>query len=169
MTVKIQTKVHGLRELDEALRELRKEVGEGDKNIVKSALMNAALPVWRAQQAEAAAHQDTGDLLRALKRRAHPNPRHLSELVGVGVHDMGKRPPRGSGARTGKPWYAQVVEFGGWGKQHPLKGFIRRSLEANREEALSNFRKTGGRLIEQSAKKIGNKNLQKVGARIKSL
>jgi len=168
VSVRITTEVVGLRELDDALRELRKEMAGKEGSIVAQSLMSAALPVFRGQQAQAAAHQKTGDLLRGIKRKRHTNPKYLSELVGVGVHDPGPRPRKGEG-RTGKPWYAAIVEFGGWHSSGPLKGFMRRSLEANRERSVGIFINTAGRKIEAAAKKIGNKNLRAVGARLKKL
>ena len=54
MSIQITTEVHGLRELEKALNELGSEVaGNGKTNLVKTALMKAALPVMKTMKATA--------------------------------------------------------------------------------------------------------------------
>lgn len=155
-----------MNELEKALRELRDEMGGKEGNIVASALRKAGKDtVLASMKSKAAQHVETGKLLESLSIRKHPNPRKWSELYGVGVHKMGKRPKRGEQAQT--PWYAKVVEYGGHGKSGPLKGFMRSSLEENQERMVNQFKRDAGAKIERAAKKIGNKNLAAVGARIR--
>ncbi len=147
----------GQRELLKALKDLGAAVSQRG-GPVKSALRKAGLPILEAAKSSAAQHVKTGDLLKSLAIKRHPNPRHLNEIYGVGVHNMGKR------LEKGKPWYAQIVEYGGRGKTHPLKGFLRTAMETNRDKAVAIFRKELGLGIEKEAKKVGNENARKVGA-----
>ena len=114
---------------------------------------------------KAAAHTKTGRLFRNLSIRKHPNPKHWSEVYGIGVHKTGKRPRKGEPDSGDLPWYASIVEYGGRGKSGPLKGFMRQSLEQNQTSLVAKFKTSAGQKIERAAKKIGNKNLQAVGAK----
>ena len=168
MSISLKTKVIGLKELEKALRDLG--VAAGQKGgPVKNALRAAAQPVLDAAQMSAAKHSDTGTLLESLKVIRHPNPKFLNEIQGVGVHNMGKRPPKGADQNTGKPWYAQIVEYGGRGKSGPLKGFLRSALETNRAKSTQIYRTRLAVGIERIAKKVGNKNAAAVAAKVKRL
>ena len=80
---------------------------------------------------------------------------------------MGKRPLKGEDKDTGKPWYARVVEYGGWHSSGPLKGFARNALETTRAQATAIYTTDLGKGINKLAKKIGNKNAQVVVAKAK--
>jgi len=154
---------HGQKELEEALRQLPKELSGRAGGPVKLALKDAAQPVFEDQLAQAAIHADTGDLMASLKVMRHPNPR-ITELFGVGVSRMGKRPGKGQPQRTGLPWYADIVEYGGRGKTGPLKGMIRQSMEKNRTKSEKIYTTRLAVGIEKIARKIGNENARKVAA-----
>lgn len=166
--MKVSAKVVGFSELEKSLREIRAEMGGAEGNIVASALRKAAKDtVLEAQKREVQQHTKTGRLLRSLKIVKHPNPRRWSELYGVGVHNMGKRPAKGGPDDGDLPWYASVVEYGGWNKSGPLKGFMRRSVEHNRKAFIDLFKRELAIKIGRVAKKIGNKNAQAVAAAAK--
>jgi hypothetical protein len=166
MSISLKTEIIGGKELERALRELGEVAGQKG-GPVKLALKHAAVPVLDAMQMRVAKHTETGDLLNALTIRRHPNPKYLNEIFGVGVHDPGKKPPKGEKQRTGKPWYAQVVEYGGWHSSGPLKGFARGSLESTRVQATAIYARDLGKGINKLAKKIGNKNAQVVDAKVR--
>jgi hypothetical protein len=113
-------------------------------------------------QMRVAKHTYTGDLINAIEMKRHPNPIGLNEIYGVGVHRPGKR--GGGGA-----WYAWVVEYGGWYKAGPLKGFARGTLEDNRRQTTDLYSKRLAARILPLAKKIGNKNAQAVAAKVTAL
>ena len=167
MSISLKTEIIGGKELERALRELGTAAGQKG-GPVKLALKHAAVPVLDAMQMRVAKHTDTGTLLDSLAIRRHPNPRYLNEIFGVGVHSMGKRPLKGENKDTGKPWYAWIVEYGGWHDSHPLKGFARGSLESTRAEATAIYATDLGKGINKLAKKIGNKNAQVVNAKVRS-
>jgi len=162
----VRVSFHGQKELEEALRQLPKELTAKAGGPVKLALKAAAQPVLEAQLARAMVHSDTGDLMKSLKVRRHPNPLYLNELFGVGVHRMGKRPA--DGKRTGLPWYADIVEYGGRGKTGPLKCFIRQSMEKNRAKSEKIYSTKLAVGIERIARKVGNENARKVASQIKT-
>ena len=83
--------------------------------------MAAALPVLRTAQANVPV--DTGRLKHAIKRRRHPNPTVLNEIVGVGV-DMGRK--RGD---TGGAFYGRIIEL--------RQPFLRPALETNRAKSTA--------------------------------
>jgi hypothetical protein len=168
MSISLKIDVVGLKELEKALKDLG--IAAGQKGgPVKNALRAAAQPVLDSAQMAAAKHTDTGTLLASLKVMRHPNPKYLNEIQGVGVHSMGKRPPKGADQDTGKPWYTDIVEYGGRGKSGPLKGFLRKALETNRQKSTLIYRKRLAVGIERIAKKVGNKNAAAVAAKIKRL
>ncbi len=158
------TKIIGGKELLIALEALGKEAGQKG-GPVKNALRAAAKPVLDAQLMEAAKHVDTGDLFASLKILRHPNPLHLNEIMGVGVHSMGKRPEKGQDQNTGKPWYAQIIEYGGRGGNHPLKGFMRRSLENNRDKSVKIYTVKLAAGIKKIARKIARENATAVNSK----
>ena len=166
MSISLKTEIIGGKELERALRELGEAAGQKG-GPVKLALKHAAVPVLDAMQMKVAKHTDTGTLLNSLAIRRHPNPRYLNEIFGVGVHSMGKRPLKGADQDTGKPWYAWIVEYGGWHSSGPLKGFARGSLEETRAQSTAIYAKDLGAGINKLAKKIGNKNAQVVNAKVK--
>jgi HK97 gp10 family phage protein len=152
-TVKITTDVVGLKELLAALEDLGSEVAGNKVNLVRTALMAAALPVLKT--AKALVPVDTGRLQKAIKRQRHKNPKYLNEVVGVGV-DPGRKRDDLTGA-----WYGYIVEF--------RESFLRPALETNRANSIGIFRKRLAAGVEREAKKIGNKNAAAVGAKIKKL
>jgi hypothetical protein len=168
MSISLKIDVVGLKELEKALKDLGVEAGQKG-GPVKNALRAAAQPVLDSAQMDAAKHSVTGALLESLKVIRHPDPKYLNEIQGVGVHRMGKRPPKGKDQKTGLPWYAQIVEYGGRGKSGPLKGFLRKALETNRQKSTLIYRKRLAVGIERIAKKVGNKNAAAVAAKVKRL
>lgn len=168
MGVKVQWEVTGLLELDRALRQVREAMGGKEGNITHLALRDAAKPVIASQLTATRRHKKTGRLNRAIKGVRHSRPKVWSELYGVGVHNMGKRPYKGQTDEGLLPWYAALVEYGGRNNAGPLRGFMRRSLESNRDEVVALFKESAGRRIEQKAKKIGDDNLRAVGAKIRT-
>ena len=167
----IKFEVHGLRELEKALKDLRHEMaGRKEENIVANALRKSAKQTMLEPMiAQVTPHSKTGRLQRGLSVRRHPRPSGWSELFGVGVHKMGKRPGKGQPDTETLPWYAAIVEYGGKGKRGPLKGFMRRTAESNAQRFVEVFREDAARRIERIAKKIGNENLRQVGSRIRNL
>jgi hypothetical protein len=168
MSISMQYDIIGGKELEKALRDLGAAVGQKG-GPVKLALKAAAVPVLDEMQMGAAKHFVTGVLYESLSSKRHPNPLHLNEIYGVGVHTPGKKPPKGEDQNTGKAWYAQVVEYGGWHKAGPLKGFMRRALENNRKESTDIYSKRLAIGINRIAKKEGNKNAQAVAAKVRAL
>jgi hypothetical protein len=166
----VNFEVHGLREMEKALKDLRVEMGGKEGNIVATSLRNAGKDtILFSMISQAARHQKTGRLIRALKIIRHPRPSGWSELYGIGVHKTGKRPAKGEADNGLLPWYAAIVEYGGKGKSGPLKGFMREAAESNKEAFVAKFRAEAGQRIEKAAKKIGNENLRAVGSRIRNL
>ena len=167
----ITFQVHGLRELEKALKDLRHELaGKKEENIVANALRKSAKETMLEPMiAQVIPHTKTGRLQRGLSVKRHPRPTGWTELFGVGVHRMGRRPRKGQEDNEDLPWYAAIVEYGGKGKRGPLKGFMRRTAESNAGRFVEVFREDAARRIERIAKKIGNENLRQVGARIRKL
>ena len=168
MSISIKTEIIGGKELERALRELGEAAGQKG-GPVKLALKHAAEPVLAAMKAKAVQHTQTRLLLNALKSQRIANPRLYNEIYAVGVYGVGKRPPKdATDKRATTPWYAYVVEYGGWHNSGPLKGFIRNALENNQNKVntiyLTDLR-TG---INKIAKKIGNKNAQVVEAKVRA-
>ena len=164
-------RVEGLQELEKALKQLRHELaGRKEENIVANALRKSAKETILApMQARARAHARTGRLDRALSVKRHPKPSGWTELFGVGVHKMGKRPVKGQPDTGELPWYAAIVEYGGKGKNGPLKGFMRNAAESNAQRYVEVFREDAAKRIERAAKKIGSENLRQVASKIRSL
>lgn len=157
MTIKMSMQVVGLKELEQALKELPKELSGKKGGPVKTALMAAALPVLRSAQANAA--KRTGRLRGAIKRQRHPNPKFLNEIVGVGV-DPGTSREDARGA-----WYGHFIEFGT--VKNPPRPFLRPALEANRKNSVLIYRKRLAIGIEKIAKQVGNENARRVAANVR--
>lgn len=161
MSVKVSVDVLGLRELEKALKSLGSEVAGKNGGLVRTALMAAALPVLRSAQVYAEASRDTGKLAEALtrSRQSKVDPDiDANEAVDVGLFSRGKGK---------KVFYGKFLEFGT--SRQPAQPFLRQALESNVKESTDIFRKKLATGIERVAKKIGNKNAQEVGARIKKL
>jgi len=161
MSISLQYAITGGKELEAALREMGEAAGQKG-GPVKLALKDAATPLLDEMQMRVAKHTDTGTLLESIEMKRHPNPIHLNEIYGVGVHRPGKRD--GGGA-----WYAWVVEYGGWYKAGPLKGFARGTLEDNRRQTTNLYTKRLAARMIPLAKKIGHKNAQVVAAKVQAL
>jgi HK97 gp10 family phage protein len=163
MTVKVEFKVHGLKELQKALTQLPKELVSSNGGPVRTALMAATLPVVRTAQATIPDRDDvqnSGQLARAIRRRRMTKVRKGSEGVQVYVRGGKRDDPNGA-------YYAPWVEFGARGL--PPTRWFTKSLETNAKPSTEIFRKSLAGSIERIAKKIGNENLRQVGARIKKL
>jgi hypothetical protein len=152
VSVTINTQIAGMKELEDALKELGSEVA-GAKNggLVRNALNAAGRSVVARMKENAPV--DTGRLRNSIFKFAEKNPRRLSEIVYVGPR-LGKSRADEKGA-----WYAAIVEF--------KTPFMRTSIKP--EEDAATIRKNLASGIERVAKKIGNKNAAAVGARIKKL
>ena len=151
MSIKVEAKIAGLRELEQALKDLGSEVAGSKGGLVKNALNAAGRDVEARMKADAP--RDTGRLRDSIFKFREKNPRRLSEIVYVGPR-LGKSRDDPKGA-----WYAAIVEF--------KTGFMRRSI--HQDEDTATIRKNLATGIERVAKKIGNENARKVGARIKKL
>lgn len=162
-------RVSGLKELEDALKELGSEVagssGKGKTNLVREAMMKAMEPV-KTQAKETAPFSgpldDDGIHLRDTirkRRQTEPDPDiAANEVIDVGLFKGGK------GKRI---FYGQFLEFGT--SQMPAQPWLRQSLEANRGQVLKLFRKNLATGVIRVAKRVGNKNVAAVGARIKKL
>ncbi len=155
--MRLQAEVFGGKELLQALKELGDAAGQRG-GPVKAAAWAAMEPVLAAAKSNVhvskGKKKDKGRLMRAIKRQRHSNPRYLNEIVGVGV-DPGKTRDDPKGA-----YYGYIEEF-----RHP---FLRPAMEANRGKSTDIFARKLGAGIEKIAKKIGNKNAQAVGAKVRS-
>jgi len=188
MTIKVSVDVIGLRELEQALQELGSEVAGKNGGLVRTALMGAALPVLR--DAQSRVPKKEGDLMRAIKRSRIKNPRAYSEIITVGVplpeFQSGQHAVLTNKKQGG---HGLFIEFGAqrpwstknnYGKTRadyrvggnfmmPPRPFLRPALEGNRKNSVEIFRKNLATGIVRVAKKVGNKNAQAIGARIKKL
>lgn len=158
MTIKPTISVTGLSELETALKELGSEVAGKNGGLVRNALMAAAKPVL--EMAQELVPKDTGKLAKGLKRSRQKEidpDLPVNEAVDVGLISR-----RGTGTA-----YGAFVEFGTSIK--PARPFLRPALESNVQNSTDIFRRNLATGIERVARKIGNKNAQAVGARIKKL
>lgn len=172
MTIQTSVDVAGLKELEEALQKLPKELVGKNGGPVRTALMNAGLEMMKDMKRKVdASLKDDGELLKTIGRRRDKNPKGLSEAISVGalgtrraaeyrIDDQGNKTKR----TFLSPWW---LEFGT--VRIPKDAFIRPAFDSNKEEAVRRFRKNLATSIERIGKKIGNENAQKVGARIKKL
>jgi len=174
MSVKVYYEIHGFKELESALKDLRKEMGGKEGNITAKAMMKAAYPVWREAQARAPVSKadsgaftsirfnrgggykimgpgkdQPGNLRKSIKRKRLPNPRYLSEIVGIGVEQGGTR------ANPTGAYYGKFVEFGT--VNMPAQPFLRPALEANRAVFIQVFGNELGKGITREGAKIGKK------------
>lgn len=171
MSVKVYYEIHGFKEMESALKDLRKEMGGKEGNLVAKAMMKGAYPVWREAQARAPSSEDggkytpvkqlksgkwkqdwkalSGNLRKSIKRKRLPNPRYLSEIVGIGVEQGGTREnPTGA-------YYGKFVEFGT--VKMAAQPFLRPALESNRAVFIQVFGDELGRGIAREGAKIGKK------------
>lgn len=185
MSVKIDIKMLGLKELEDALKELRDEMtkrGEAGKegNIVKNAIGYAARDVkdkmvFLAPQSDHGSNIDwhkskngrwvhggpfgelapPGRLKRSIFVKYEKRPR-LSEVVYVGPRIGDSRnDPDGA-------WYAAIVEMHG-GAGGKGKGYMRNSITPAFHTKMIAQRLAAG--INRVAKRIGHENLQKVASK----
>jgi len=173
MSVKVITKVIGLAEMQNSLIELGSEIAGKNGGLLKNALFAAGRPVKERMIANAPESKNgswigkganrhrgqKGRLKRSIKMFREKNPRRLSEIVYVGPM-LGKSRDDPNGA-----WYAAIVEFQG-GKGGVGAGYARRALHP--DEDLQTFTRSLGTGIERVARKVGNKNAQAVGARVRN-
>ncbi len=161
-------RVHGLKEMEQALLDLVKNVeGKGLVGArggpVKSALWAAALPVLK--QAKINVPKKTHRLKNAIVRQRHKRPRVLSEIVGVGIRPGSSRADK-KGAFYANPVHEGAkTEFGTL--KMPARPFLRNAMNSKRAEALGIFSRKLGAGIEKIAIKIGNQNAARIGARAK--
>ena len=179
MSVRILYDIAGGKELEKALKDLRAKMHGDEGNLVAKALMKAAHPVWREAQARAPVSagdvgaftplnfsrggakivgtrfkDQPGRLRKAIKRKRHPNPRYLNELVGIGGESGGTRDdPTGA-------YYGHFVEFGT--VKMGAQPFLRPAIESNRFLVTRIYGTDLGRGIEREGNKIGQRNKSKV-------
>ena len=171
--MKVEVKVAGLEELEDALKELRMTLGtiptiKRERNLVRESLRVAAKPVLADAKSilrssagkNKSDYKRTGRLLNAIKLKVHPRPKWLQEIYGIGV-DPGKTREDETGA-----YYGHMVELGT--VKQTAKPFLRPALEQNRQKSVSIYGLTLGKKIESVAKRIGAKNAQEVGAKAKA-
>jgi len=181
--------VHGLKEMQTALEQLRKEVAGKDKagsegNLVRLALGHVARDVkkkaiflapmsqqgsnidWHRSKKGKLVHggpmgklAPPGRLRRAILVKYERNPRNYSEIVYVGVRNGSDRNDP-NGA-----WYAPIVEFQG-GAGGIGKGFLRNSISPAFHTKM--FADKVGAGIARVAKKIGSDNLREVAAKARA-
>jgi hypothetical protein len=162
MTVKVDFKVYGLKELQKALTQLPKELVSKNGGPVKTALMAATLPVVRTAQATVPNRDDipnTGLLASMIRRRRMTKVSRGSEGVQVFV--------RGNKRQMKDAYYAPWLEFGALGL--PPTRWFSKSLETNAKSSTEIFRKHLAGAIARISKKIGAENLRQVAAQIKKL
>ena len=165
MSIKTSMDVHGLKELDWALKQLPKELVGKNGGPVRTALMGAALPMFQVMQRQIASKwKDEGELLKTVGRKRHKNPKKVNELISVGV--QGKRGPKkdASGRSFLSPYW---LEFG----THRMQAdpIIGPAFNSNKEEAVKIFRTRLAGGIVKIAKKINNENVRKVAAQVRRL
>ena len=132
--------------------------------IGRDVVLAATLPVLKTAQGTIPDRDEiknTGQLMRAIRRRRASKTRKGSEAVQVYIR-KGKKRGDESGA-----YYAPMVEFGAKGLA-PTRWFTR-SLETNAKTSTEIFRKNLAGSIARIAKKIGNENLRMVAAQVKKL
>jgi len=164
MTVKVDFKVHGLKELQKALTQLPKELVSKNGGPVRTAAMAATLIILREAQETIPDRDDvqnTERLAGAIKRRRMNKVRKGSEGDQVYIKG-GKNRADESGA-----YYAPWVEFGALGK--PPTRWFSNAIKNKRKEATDIFRTRLAGSIARIAKKIGNENIRAVAAQVKKL
>jgi HK97 gp10 family phage protein len=154
--------VIGTPELIAALKALPKEIVGKKGGPLKSGMMSAMFPVLRDAQATAPVWKgkprkdrhgnevEPGRLKIALKRRRHPNPRKLDEIVGVGVFAGRSREDR-KGA-----YYAHFVHKGT--VKQRANPWLLKSMERYERDVVKRFNRSATRATLNAAKKIGRKN-----------
>lgn len=149
--VQAKFEVHGAREMEQAFRQLPKEIVGKKGGPLKSALMSGALPVMKDMKKRV--RKDTRRLEKGIKRRRNTNPK-LTEEVDIGVFYT-----------KGAPFWARFEEFGTVHREaHP---FMRPAIDSQSETAVQTFRKKAALALVRIGKKIGDKNAVAVGTKFK--
>jgi len=162
--------VNGIKELQEALLKLPKELVANNGGPVARALTSSMKPILETAKrtvpnidgknnVTGKEGDNSGRLARAIRvRRSSKKSGHGSEGRQVYIN-KGKSRDDQNGA-----YYAHMVEFGhrGYAPTH----WFRDAMSSNKELALEIFRRTLGKSIARIAKKIGDENLRKVAAGI---
>ena len=155
-------KVHGLKELQDALTKLPKELVSNNGGPVRSALMAATLPIVRTAQSTVPHRddaKDTGTLAKSVSRRRSTRARKGTEIIQIFVRGNKK-------LRTGA-FYGAWVEFGARGLE-PTR-WLTEALRSNAESSVNIFRTRLAGSIARIAKKIGAENIRQVAAQVKRL
>ena len=161
--VRVSYEIVGLKELMKALEDLGSEVAGKH---VAPALRMGTKPVLQTAQNDAPVsdHEDTpefppGRLRRALRIKKMTRPTKSSETYFVEIKP-GKTRDDPDGA-----WYGHFVELGT--VKMAARPFLRNALEKNRRHSIEVFKREIAKRIEKEAKRIGNENAAKVGAKFK--
>jgi HK97 gp10 family phage protein len=158
VSIEIYSNIVGLKELEQSLHELGSEVAGKNGGLVRNALMAAAKPVL--ESAQTLVPKDTHRLEKQLRRtRQKEVDRELNANEAV---DVGLISRRGRGTA-----YGSFVEFGT--SQKAARPYLRPALKSNVEKSIGIFRKNLATGIVRVARKVGNENARKVGARIRKI
>lgn len=188
MSVRINTTVIGLDELEKAAKELTEEIhsrGGRKQNLVRMALNTVAKDVeLRMVKAAPISAEDQGSHIDWHKSRngkwVHGGPKGNRDKPGRLRRSIFRKPggralqftevvhvgPRMGSSRNDPEgaWYAAIVEMHG-GAGGVGKGFMRNAIIPAHHSAM--FGNELGRHVERVAKRIGNANAQAIGAKYK--
>lgn len=140
----ITVRVAGLKELDEALKQLPKSVG---KTVLRNALKKAAAPV--VADAKANAPRDRGDLAESIDIRATLTRRQRRMRARRGAVEMFIGPSFPLGA------HGHLVEFGT--VKMPARPFLRPAWDSNKERVLETFGKLIWAELAKAAKRLAKR------------
>ncbi len=149
-------KIYGLKEMEDALKSMSKQLGGKEGRPVNNALNAARRSVLK--RAKENAPIKTGRLRNAIVNIEERHPEYYSVVKYVGVR-KGKTRADENGA-----WYAPFVEFKG-GKGGEGKGFMQRAINPEVDGRIYAKSLAGG--VERLAKKIGDENARKLAAQVR--
>jgi HK97 gp10 family phage protein len=143
-------KIHGLRELQRAMRELPRRM---DRRILNAALMAGARPM--VADAKANVLVDTGALRSAIRATPLRKTSHTSTVqIGIGRARQTKA-QRMAGAKRYVPFYGLFLEFGT--SKMSAKPFLRPAFERNKRSAVEIIRERIATRIAAEAEKLRRK------------
>jgi len=154
--------VHGLKELQDALTKLPKELVSNNGGPVRAALMAATAPIVRTAQLTVPDRDKvsgSGLLAKSVSRRRSNRARKGTEIIQIFIRGNKKQ-------RTGA-FYAAWVEFGALGLE-PTR-WLTEAMRSNAESSVNIFRTRLAGSIARIAKKIGAENIRQVAAQVKKL
>ena len=149
----LRVEVHGLREIEQALREFSSEDSIAGAKVIRSAMMSASLPMYRTMQATAPVSQDPKPRKRRSKRggTVEIRPGFLKFKVRrrsyINKTGYGNRNISGNGlvkVRLGAfTPYAHLVELGT--EHSPAQPFVKPAFDSHWRGTLNRF----GGLLEK--------------------